>query len=324
MHRRTILSAAGAAMVVGAVDRVMAQTFPAKPIRLIVPFPPGGTTDLIARVVADKLGQLLGQTVIVDNKAGAGGMLGATETARAAPDGYTLGMVTASTGAAGPAINPKTPHNPVTDFTPIVNIAATPNVIAVSSGFPSRDFKAFLAELKRSPGKYAYASAGTGSLAHLQMELFKSLTGTFITHIPYRGAAPALNDTMAGQTAMILDNLPTALPFIKAGRLIPIVVSAPNRLALLPNVPTFKEVGYEPVNRMAFFGMYGPKALPHDIVNKVNAAVKKALEDPAVKKRIEDTGSIVIAKSPDEFAAQIKMEYELYKQVVEKQKLSAD
>src|SRR3982751_5108043 len=186
MHRRTILSAAGAAMVVGAVDRVMAQTFPAKPIRLIVPFPPGGTTDLIARVVADKLGQLLGQTVIVDNKAGAGGMLGATETARAAPDGYTLGMVTASTGAAGPAINPKTPHNPVTDFTPIVNIAATPHVIAVSSGFPSRDFKAFLAELKGSPGKYAYASAGTGSLAHLQMELFKSLTGTFITHIPYR------------------------------------------------------------------------------------------------------------------------------------------
>jgi tripartite-type tricarboxylate transporter receptor subunit TctC len=153
------------------------------------------------------------------------------------------------------------------------------------------------------------------------MELFKNLTSTFITHIPYRGAGPALNDTVAGQVPMTFDNMPSAMPFISANRLIPVVVAAPQRLAQLPNVPTFKEVGLEPVNRMAFYGIYGPKGMPKDVVDKINAAVRKVLEDPAVKKRIEDTGSIVLGNTPEQFGAQIKAEYEVYKKVVDSAKL---
>ena len=323
MQRGTMLKGVAAAAVIVATA-VFAQNYPSKPIKLVVPFAPGGTTDIIARVLTAKIQSNLGQPMLVENRAGAGGVIGANETAKAIPDGYSLGMATVSTVATAPVMQANVPYDPLTDFTPIINVAATPNVIEVHPSFPARDYKGFIAELKKNPDKYSYASTGTGSITHMQMELFKAQTGTSIVHVPYKGAGPALNDVVGGQVLIFLDNLPSSLPYIKQGRLIPIVVAADKRLAVLPDVPTLSEVGLPLVNRVAFYGVYGPKGLPQEVVAKVHDAVKKTLEDPQVRARIEDTGSTVIGNTPQQFAQEIKAEYETYKSVAEAQKLKPE
>jgi tripartite-type tricarboxylate transporter receptor subunit TctC len=195
-------------------------------------------------------------------------------------------------------------------------------VIAVYPKFSARDYKPFLELIKKNPGKYSYATSGAGGIGHLQTELFKSLTGAQTSHVPYRGAGPALLDTISGKVPIIYDNLPSAYPFIKDGRLLPLVIASPKRLNSLPNVPTFAEVGLAPVNRMAFYGLIGPAGMSKEAVDKIYAGVLKVLQDPVVRKRIEDTGSMIIANSPEQFAAEIKAEYEIYRDIVAKLGLS--
>ena len=302
-----------------------AQAYPSKPVRLLVPFAPGGTTDLLARIIAEKMGATLGQTVVVENKAGAGGAIGAAEVAKSPPDGYMLLMSSVSTMAANPAINPAaTPYDPIKDFVHISNVAATPNVIAVHPSFPAKDYKTFVEALQKNPGKYSYGTAGNGTVGHMLAELYKSMAKVYVTHIPYRGSGPALNDVVAGQLPIIVDNLPSTLPFIKDKRLIPIVVAAPKRLANLPDVPTFAEVGLAPVNRMSFLGVSAPKGTPKEVVDRLNSAVKAALGDAGVKGRIEATGAIVVGNSAEEYQKQVSDELLIYKRVVLEQKLKPE
>jgi tripartite-type tricarboxylate transporter receptor subunit TctC len=295
-----------------------AQSFPQKQIRLIVPFAPGGSTDIIARTIAEPLSKVLGQPIVVENKAGAGGSIGALDIVRGSKDGHVIGMATVSTTASSPAINKKIGYDPIKDFQAITNIAASPNVIAVYPKFSAKDYKSFLELIKKNPGKYSYATSGSGGIGHLQTELFKGLTGAQISHVPYRGAGPALLDTISGKVPIIYDNLPSAYPYIKDGRLLPLVIASPKRLNSLPHVPTFAEVGLAPVNRMAFYGLMGPAGMPKEAVEKIHAGVLKVLQDPAVRKRIEDTGSMIIANSPEQFAAEIKAEYDIYRDIVAK------
>ena len=299
-----------------------AQAWPAKPIRLIVPFAAGGTTDIVSRAIADALGRELGQPVIVDNKGGGGGSLGADMVAKAAPDGYTLGMATVSTLATNPATNPRTPYDPIRDFVPIVNVVNVPNVVTVNPAVPAQDMKAFIALLKASPGKYSYASSGVGSIGHLDGELFKSVTGTFMTHIPYRGSGPALNDVLSGVVPVQFDNLPSSLPHVQAGKLRALAVAAPRRLEVLPNVPTFAEAGLREVNNMAWYGLVAPAKTPDEIVRKVHDATLRVLADPAVKRRFAEVGAYPDGGTSEQYAAVIRNELALRKRIATERKIS--
>ncbi len=325
MYRRHLITLAtiSATLVCAAPHAfAQAQAWPSKPIRLLIPFAPGGTTDIVARIVGDKLGRELGQPVIIENRAGGGGTIGADALAKSAPDGYTLGMATVSTIATNPATNPKNPYDPVKDFTPIINLVNVPNVMTVNPvKLPVKDMKELIALLKKNPGKYSYASSGSGGISHLDGEAFKVMTGTFLVHIPYRGSGPALNDTIAGQVDAQFDNLPSSLPHIRGGKLKAIAVMSDKRVEALPEVPTFAEVGLKDVNNMAWYGLVGPAGLPRDVVQKVHAAAVKTLNDLDVKKRLADGGSIVDGGTPEQFVQKMVREIELRKDIVKKQKI---
>ncbi len=310
-----------ASLAFAAVNTAFAQAWPSKPIKLIIPFPPGGTTDIVGRLTADRLGRELGTTVIVENRGGGGGSIGALEISRAAPDGYTIGMATVSTHAVNPACNPKLGYDPIKDFTPITNLAHTANVIVVNPKVPANTVQELVALLKKNPGKYSYATSGTCGIAHMMGEQFKVSTGTFITHIPYRGSGPALNDTLAGQVEIMLDNLPSSIPHIQAGKLRALAIANSKRLEAFPNIPTYAEIGLKEMNDPAWYGLIAPAGLPKDIVAKIQAAANKVVFNPEIAKRMRDAGAEPIGNTPEQFAAEILKEKDKMASLVKKQNI---
>ena len=295
---------------------VFAQAYPNKTIRLIVPFAAGGTTDIVARIVADQLGKELGQVVIIENRGGGGGSIGANEVAKATPDGYTLGVATVSTMAVNPAANPRIPYNNLTDFIPVTNFVTVPNILAVHPSVPAKDIKEFIALLKKNPGKYSFASSGTAGISHMMGELFLAASGTDMVHIPYKGAGPAITDVLGGQVPVLFDNLPSSKSHIDAGKFRLLAVAAPKRLPAYPNVPTFAEIGMKEVNDPAWYGLVAPARTPKEIIDKLYTAAVKAVNNPATKEKLALQGADPLANTPAEFAAQIKIEYEKMKVIV--------
>ena len=307
-----------------AASATFAQAFPNKPIKLIIPFAPGGTTDIVGRIMAAKMTPLLGQPVIVENRAGAGGSIGAAEIAKAAPDGYTIGMGSVSTMGTNIVAYKNNKLDPLTQFTHITNLASVPGVIIVNKNFPQKDFKSLVAELKATPGKYSYASSGAGAVGHLAMELFLVETGTDAQHIAYKGAGPAVTDVLAGNVPIMWDNLTSSLAQIKAGNFIPIGLAFPKRIPQLPNVPTFAELGLKNYEADTWFGLVGPANMPKDLVKKFYDASMAVLKDPDTIKKLEENGAFAIGSTPEQFTEQIKREITKWKRVVDAKKISLD
>lgn len=311
----------GVATVMGA--SVAAAAYPDKPIRVIVPFAPGGSTDIIARLVTQRMSQELGQPMVVENKGGAGGAIGAAEAARADADGYTLSIATVSTMAVNSACRPDNlPYDPIKDFQPVTNFANTANVVAINPKFPAKDFKGFLEELKKNPGKYSYGSSGTCGVLHLMGESFKIATGTDIVHVPYKGSGPAVADAVGGQIEIIFDNLPSSMPQIQAGKLRAMAIAWPERISTVKDVPTFQEVGFAVLNQPVWYGLLAPKGTPMDIVNKLREAAVVALKDPKVIEVLDQQGSAPSGNTPEEFAKEIKEQYDWAKDIVKKSNIT--
>ncbi len=319
-YKQLLALIAGLAIAISA----QAQNYPNKAIKMIIPFPPGGATDIVGRIVAEALSKELGQPVVVDNKSGAGGSIGTTAIARAAPDGYTLGIATVGTHAANPACNPKGGYDALQDFAPISNLARTPNVLSIFPGIGAKNYQELHAYLKKNSGKVRYATGGACGVHHLTGALFTSLTGTDIIHVPYRGSGPALTDVMSGHVELFFDSLPGSLAHIQSNRLRPIAVAWDKRLESLPNVPTYAELGLKPINDAVWYGLVAPAKTPDDIVKKLNAAILKVLALPEVKERIVQSGSEPAGTTPAEFGAEIKAALERMKNTVKTQGITFD
>ena len=315
---RLIQAACAAALSLGLTGLTQAQTadsYPNKPIRIVVPFLAGGTTDILARAVSVELNKAWGVAVLVDNKPGAGGNVGADLVAKSAADGYTLLMGTVGTHGINVSLYPKMPYDAVKDFAPITLVAAVPNVLVLNPAFAEKykidSVASFIKALKQNPGRFNMASSGNGTSIHLAGELFKSQTGTFMTHIPYRGSSGALNDLIAGQADVMFDNLPSALPFIKAGRLKALGLTSSKRSPALPDAAPLSELapaqlkGYE---ASSWFGLLAPAGTPPEIVKKIADEVAKALQSPAVKEKLIAGGADPVGNTPEQFAIHIKAE----------------
>jgi tripartite-type tricarboxylate transporter receptor subunit TctC len=293
-----------------------AANYPAKPVRLVVPFPAGGTTDILARAVAQKLSEAWGRQMIVDNRPGAGGNIGSDLVAQSAPDGYTLLMGTVSTHAINPSLYKNMPYDHVKDFAPVILVAGVPNVLVVNPSLPVHSVPELIAYAKANPGKLNFASSGNGTSIHLSGELFKAMTGVEMTHVPYKGSAPALTDLIGGQVQLMFDNLPSSLPFIKAGKLRALAVTSGARAAALPDLPTLAESGLPGFEASSWFGVLAPAGTPRDIVAKLNGAIAGWLASPEAKEKLLAQGAIAAGGTPEDFARHIGAETSKWAKVV--------
>ncbi|WP_233154929.1 Bug family tripartite tricarboxylate transporter substrate binding protein [Candidimonas nitroreducens] len=306
------------------VPGASAAAYPDKPIHMIVPFAPGGTADIIGRLFASQLGKELGQSIVVENKPGAGGSIGARFVADSAPDGYTLLLSSSSTQGSNAAVYKKLTYDPVDDFTPITLIETVPGVLSVTKSFPAGDMAGLIKELKAKPDAYSYASSGKGGLGNLAMELFKSIAGVNIMHVPYKGAGPAFTDVISGQVQMIWEPITAELPFIRNGQLKPIAIAARERSGELPDVPTFEEAGIANYNAQAWNGLLGPKNMPAGVVKKLHEASVQALKDPDMARKLAQLGGTVVASTPEQFRKVIVDDIAKWKRVAADSNIQLD
>jgi len=299
-----------------AIPLAHAQAWPSRPVKMIVPFPAGGPTDVLTRVLSDKLSQALGQPVVVENKPGAGGSIGADLAAKAAPDGYTLVMATGSTHSVGPHLNRSLPYDPVKDFTPIVYVGFGTNILLVSPTLGVGNVRELIALAKAKPGGLNYATSGIGSVAHLTSEMFASMAGVKLTHVPYKGTQLSITDLVSGQVGMLFDNVLTAKPHVEQGRLKGIAISSRKRSTVVPDIPTMDEAGVPGFDSWNYFGVFGPANLPPAIVQRVNAEMNRILADPAVKERFHAFGFEITGGTPAQFAEVIQSESRRWAKVI--------
>ncbi|TCL69764.1 tripartite tricarboxylate transporter substrate binding protein [Rhizobium sp. BK251] len=303
------------ALAIGAP--VLAADFPERPVTLVVPFAAGGSTDVVARIIAQKMSEDLGQQVVVQNVAGAGGNLGADNVARAAPDGYTILMGTVATHALNPLILKSTPYDPEKDFAPVSLLVVVPNVLVVNPELPAKNVEELLALLKASPDQYSYASSGNGTPLHLSGELFKSMAGVSMQHIPYKGAGPALNDVIGNQVPIMFDNLPSSSAHIKAGTLRALAVTTKERAPSFPDVPTIAESGIPGYETYTWNALFAPAGTPPEVVARLNESANKALKDPAVAERMKEFSATIVGSTPEELGAHVKAEIVKWTPVVQ-------
>jgi tripartite-type tricarboxylate transporter receptor subunit TctC len=312
MSKRLLLIAACALYAGGA----LAQGYPNKPVKMIVGFPPGGGTDVVARVISAKVQEWWGQPVTVENRPGATGTIGADAVAKSAPDGYTLIMGHVNSTGLAPNLFPKLPYDPIRDFAAVSYVGYVPNVLAVHPSVGVKSVKELVALLKANPGKFNYASSGNGSTQHIAGEVFKQLTGTSIVHVPYKGSGDAIKDLLAGVVAMNFDTMPPVMPHIQAGKLRGLAISTPNRLAQLADVPTFAEAGITGFDVTNWYGVMAPGGTPREIVQKLNADINKAMQVPEVRARLEGVGTQLREMSVAEFEAFMKAEVAKYAKII--------
>ncbi len=321
MKRRSLLLSAPALLL--AARPAAADAFPDKPLRYIVPVSAGGGSDFVGRTVCERWGKLLGQSFIVDNLAGGGGVIAAQTTAKAAPDGYTLMQGYVATHGTSPATR-KLPYDPVKDFTPIGMIGGTPNVLVVNSSLPVNNLKEFIAYLKQNPGKFSYGSAGTGSLTQLVMELFKQQSGTFMVHVPYRGIAPAFTDLIGGQTQAMFPGLAAALPHIRSGSVRPLAVTGASRQPTIKDVPTLIESGFKGFDAVQWYGVVGPAGIPAPIVKQLNETLTAVVNAPDMKEKLSVEAIDPMPMTPEQFGAYIKAEVVRWTALAKDRKIRID